>query len=587
MTFADFFLVSPDFRSLTDLLLLAVPLLTIAILADRLAPRQHFALALLLTAGLANRWLLVGALFAALAFWRRAPGLPLCAAPAPAKLHLTIWSALLLLLCAVPINAFLNDGGDAWWWLNEGRVIAEHGLNQTEWFTATIPDAYVPPNDWLSALLAYRLHEWRGWPALRGLGLFCGLFPVFIVLLRFPLSARLALAAFGGCWLLRDELALRAVLTVVPLLMLAQWWCAAAPVHQGSAATSTRWWSAATSTRWWSAATSTRWWSAAARRPLPAAFGFAALTALWANLHLSFFLALIFPAARLLAAFLCAPPAMPADGTPARCRLWQRGDGVAGAMLVGGALGACLHPLGWRVYAALAHMLATQGTVILDIFQPPALATPAFFPSLLYCGLILLAWRGAPPAERFATAMLLVAFLGARRNLLFLVPAALPLFSAAPAAGAKSAAPAGKPSAISGGLRAALAFIASVVFFMSPPALPLGHPAQDAAYAWLAQHAPAGAPVLNHYVLGGRLGWQAYPRRLVFIDGRNHLFEGTPVWHDYLTVHFLRADFPSVLARYPFRFALWPEQHPVALMLRARGWSDVLVADGVAVLQAP
>jgi len=338
----------PDFRSLTSLALLCAPLAALTLSGRRLSARRHLLLALLTAAGLVNEWLLLlAAVSACLLCWRLPPRTPAAAGfPEPAAGQAAAagtgcpagagprqWPArlLLALLVAAIANAWLNDGGDAWWWLNEGRALVQHGLDGREWFTATVPAAVVPPNNWLSALLAYRLFAVGGWPALRIAGVLCVCVPAWCALLRWPLSSRLVLATVCGWLLLHDEFALRAIITVLPLLALAQWL------------------------------------TATARRPLPAAAAYALLVALWANCHLSFFIALLFPAARLVAAL--------AGG--------RRPDRTALALLVAGAAGACLHPAGPGSYRLLADMLATRGTAILDIFQPPALTTAAFVPALL------------------------------------------------------------------------------------------------------------------------------------------------------------------------------------------------------------
>ncbi len=529
----------PQFRSVADLLPLGLLLFCCCLIAPRLPRRLSVPLALLVATGLLSRFALYLALLASVAVSVRAVRRAAPDRTPPPGSPLLIAAGLLLSLLLV--NGYLNDGGDAWWWLNTGRTVAQHGIITQELFTASIPGTYAAPQEWLSAFFAYRLFAIGGWPALRVTSLFCLVFP-FLLLVRarrhrglrsrVPDTPLLAVACVAAAWLLRDEFAVRAVTSIVPCFALA-WLLPSLPLP-----------------------------------PWRLTLLYGLLVTLWANCHLSFFLALIFPLAQIAAALTA-----------------RRRPGRAPLLLLAAALVApALHPLGFGIWGALASMLTTQGTQILDVFLPPAFADAAWWPALLWVALTLAGLGALPRSDRFAIAALLVAFLAARRNLLFFVIVSVPAVTAALA----SLLPVARHRAAAALLLAGALLVAA--FAIPSPLLPLhplGHAAQDAAFAWLADHVPDGEAVLNYYALGGRLGWHAYPQRLVFIDGRNHLFEPAPVWDDYLTLHFVRDDFDRVLAHHGFRFALFPDGNRVTHALRARGWQTVLTAGGISVLRAP
>ena len=105
------------------------------------------------------------------------------------------------------------------------------------------------------------------------------------------------------------------------------------------------------------------------------------------------------------------------------------------------------------------------------------------------------------------------------------------------------------------------------------------------AVAWLAEtDIPESGPVFNHFMWGGYLLYEAWPRVPVFIDGQTD-FYGEKVFREYLAIRDVLPGWQETLADRGVTWALIPSGGPLADRLRADpGWEQVWADDTAAVI---
>lgn len=99
------------------------------------------------------------------------------------------------------------------------------------------------------------------------------------------------------------------------------------------------------------------------------------------------------------------------------------------------------------------------------------------------------------------------------------------------------------------------------------------------AVAWLeTTDIPESGPVFNHFMWGGYLLYEAWPRVPVFIDGQTD-FYGEQVFREYVDVRYVRPGWDRILSDRGVTWALIPPAGPLAERLRSdsaweEAWSD-------------
>ena len=102
-----------------------------------------------------------------------------------------------------------------------------------------------------------------------------------------------------------------------------------------------------------------------------------------------------------------------------------------------------------------------------------------------------------------------------------------------------------------------------------------------AAVNFLREHPPA-APMLNHYLWGGYLGWSDNDLR-IFVDSRVDIFEYSGVLKDYLDLLGVRES-KAVLDSYKIQSVLFPPGEPLTYVLQHDPDWTTVYSDKVAVL---
>ena len=325
----------------------------------------------------------------------------------------------------------------------------------------------------------------------------------------------------------------------------------------------------------------------------------AAITALWANVHASFFfaplVALIYAAGVALRRFIWMP------GRGASARWYLRAAAVS-------TLAGLANPYGWGLYRHVfdylrnSELLARVGEF--QSFDFHADGSGQIVAALLIgmCGGVLALGRRRP--EHFILAVLLTALgLRSARALPLVALVLLPIANGAIAeslagvAGLNRRARLGLEAftAYSGRLRAwdsgfrglALAPLAVCLcwIILQTPTLRAhtGFPPDQfpvAAYS----HIPQGARLFASDKFGGYLIYRAAGSRKVFFDGRSDLY-GADFLKQYGRLVQARPGWSEIWARYRFTHALLPNDAPLASALQQSGWR-VVYRDQTATLLA-
>jgi len=325
----------------------------------------------------------------------------------------------------------------------------------------------------------------------------------------------------------------------------------------------------------------------------------AGATALWANLHASFFLA---PAIALVYAVshMARPLIWPLDrGAEWKCARWF--FWAAGAS----AAGSLLNPYGWRLHQhVLSYLRDTELTSRVAEFQSfnfhdPGATQVALVMALAAAGGIFALTQG-----RLAHALLAAGFfwagLRSARVLPLVALAILPLANAAIADALRHAEGLRLPLkrtldralGYSQGLRRidqrmnGLAFGLAAIFVLTLAlrALPVGFPPDrfpvEAAAAL--EKIPGNARVATTDSFGGYLIYRFAGRRKVYFDGRSD-FYGADFMKQYSVLIGARPGWQTIVRSFGFTHALLPEESPLRGALEQAGWIT-LYKDSVATL---
>jgi hypothetical protein len=324
----------------------------------------------------------------------------------------------------------------------------------------------------------------------------------------------------------------------------------------------------------------------------------AALTALWANMHASFFLAPI----------ICAIYAVSHTLRPL---IWdlppesQRARFFATATIVT-TLASLLNPQGWRLHQHLLQYL-TDAALLARIgeFQSFNFHAEGAFQITLTLSLAMLGAALALSQKQLAhfllSTILIYAALRSARGLPLVALGLLPIANAA-ITRALSTAPNLRPTlrraihsvlSYSSGLRAidarfsglGIAPLVAVLLFAFPNAN-AGFPADQfpVAAANLVDNLPIDARILAPDKFGGYLIYRFSGSRKVFFDGRSDLY-GAEFLTNYARLTQLRSGWRAQLDEFGFTHALLPNDYSLVPALQALGWKR-LYADGTATLLA-
>jgi hypothetical protein len=312
------------------------------------------------------------------------------------------------------------------------------------------------------------------------------------------------------------------------------------------------------------------------------------LTALWANLHPSAYLA---PAMALYAAL----------------RVRTR-TGWLAAALSAAALGAT--PWGYRwLGEALPGLNSAAYLARINEWMAPQFNEVRFAPMLLAALLALVARRGRPALSAWETGWGL-GWLAAALVTARLAPYALLAwapFLARDLAGGALFPPRSRIRAWWQGLSGALSpmearlrprmwpvVVGALALILAPriapsfPEVAAGFPADRFPKAALAEARALDLPprVFNHYGWGGYVSWESDRRFRVAIDGRLGFF-GRALFQDYLTVFMLQPGWEDVLHRTDPDWLLFPAQAPIVTAAPLTGQWRVAYRDSIAAVLVP
>jgi len=329
----------------------------------------------------------------------------------------------------------------------------------------------------------------------------------------------------------------------------------------------------------------------------------AAASALWANLHASFFLfpviALLYAASHLL-----------------RPLLWQLDPAAERAkaswflyIALAALAGSFLNPYGWQLHAHVFQYLSNDRLIsqIAEFqsfnFHDPEATQMALTMGLAAAGGIL-ALSQKNLAHFLLTAMFLWAGLRSARVLPLVALLILPLANAAFAEALRNARGLRQP--IRRGLDAALAYsarlrridlrlggwafsalaVAASLLLLQTPAYSrrIGFPPATfpVAASQAVEQLPAGARILTSDSYGGYLIYRFAGARKVYFDGRSD-FYGVDFLKQYIVLMEARPGWRRIAASYGFTHALLPNASPLNAALLQTGWTT-LYHDGVATL---
>jgi hypothetical protein len=329
-----------------------------------------------------------------------------------------------------------------------------------------------------------------------------------------------------------------------------------------------------------------------------------ALTAMWANLHASFFL---LPAIASVYAFshMLRPLIWPVEAPPEHARAFGYIAAAGGA-----ASGSFFTPYGWHLhwhvfsYLSNPELLARIGEFQTFNFHSAGAAQILMTVTLGLGGAILALTQRNLAHFFLLTGFTLLAIRSAR--MLPLLALLLPLAAGAIARGLREAAPAmnrhpgrwlSHALAYSANLRKLeagfsglawapiLAALAVVLLHRPAMAARIGFPPEEfpvKAVAGPVASLPAGARILAPDKFGGYLIYHFAGSRKVFFDGRSDYY-GVRFMRDYIELVQARPGLERRLDRFQFTHALLPKDYSLLTVLPHLGWRE-MYRDGTAVL---
>jgi hypothetical protein len=304
------------------------------------------------------------------------------------------------------------------------------------------------------------------------------------------------------------------------------------------------------------------------------------LTAVWANLHGGFLIAVVSVGAFAVEAAI-------------------RRD-VAGAKRYGTLAAACafatlINPYGWQLHVHIWHYLRSDWLInSIDEFQSPVFRSEGMFKFevLLFLGLAFL--FAAVRQKRFADALLILFWghqaLTSARHVPIYAIAAAPVIAEELDKLWRRWIQASAPASIMGTIRDILrdfqphAARTSVWVFLFVGMLTIGNlggrwpsdfPSERYPTALVQRNATlltSGGHMLNADFWGGYLIYRLVPNHQIFIDGRSDYY-GREVVKDYVKLRSAGDKWEDVMAKYNFEFALIPKDWPLAGLLKQKpGW---------------
>jgi hypothetical protein len=469
---------------------------------------------------------------------------------------------LVLLLCVFVMAARPMTDPDFWWHLRTGQYIWETGsIPRHDIFSHTLPNQPWITHEWLAEVLLYAIYAISGQGAL--ILFFAGVITVAFALVYLQCRGRPYLASFvvvwgaiasAVTWGVRPQMI--SLLLSAIFLYLLHLYC------RGKA----------------------RYiWS------LPP------LMVLWANMHGSFFLGLVFPATYILGSTIAN-----LVGLGEEARLDWRDIRRLTTVTVITAAAPALNPNGIRL---LVYPFATLGSpamqrYIVEWFSPDfhlAQFQPFALLILALLASFALSRRAPSPTELIFMLGFGYASLRSARFMPFFVLTVTPVLSDqllhiwrqtewSTRYGARRHRPSAASVAVNWALLGLLLVTgaARVGYTLAGNAEAQRDAFPVAAADFLDQSQITGN-MYNLYHWGGYLLWRMYPERLVFIDGRADVY-GEKLIDEYLQVYQLRETWQNPLNTYHVTIVIIDNGSPLSTMLDQRGdWRRVYADDQAAV----
>ncbi|MGJ5815388.1 hypothetical protein [Paludibaculum fermentans] len=322
-------------------------------------------------------------------------------------------------------------------------------------------------------------------------------------------------------------------------------------------------------------------------------------TALWTNIHASFFLAFLIPVvvAAALAAQRWILPAQAAPGVGARIRLLLYAAGAALA-------GSFLNPYGFAVHSHVVAFLATVGsTPIVSEYERPDLFRPGMFLFALTAILSAVGFLWSLVQRRWDRAALAALFLAmglqTNRGIPLMALGSLPYFNAALSdwwRNRRNAAPWPSLQAVTA-LEpllngAALLPLAALflVYWAGLPSTRRQASFQPPVYATEAlpsvDRLPLSARIYTTDLQAGLLMYVYSGRRKVYLDSRIDYF-GPDLCREGIRFWRAESTWPETLKKYRFTHALLDRKAPILTQLRSLGWSELYQDQNFVLLANP
>ena len=506
--------------------------------------------------------------------------------------------AAMLLAVTLFYCLFLNVGGeslfrdsDTGWHIRNGqRILAQSSLPASDPYSFSKPGSPWFAWEWLSDLVMGAAARMGGLTAVAALFAFAIAATAWLwTRLNFAMDgdflltgvfAPLMISAANPHWLARPH-----VFGWIVLLIWMQWFCGAplsdrrASARRGNLIDGDR------------------------GTTLRSLFAAAAFTALWANLHASFFLA------PLIAAIFALSHAVRPYIWPLEAREEHRYARHYTVIALAALAGSFVNPYGWHLHQHVISFLTdSRLTAQIAEFQAVNFSDPTATPLLIVLGLAALAAVVSLAQRNLAHAILAALFfwggLRSARMIPLVALIVLPIANSAITAALRKTRDLRRP--LLDRLDAALAYSArlrrfdmqlnSAVFTLAALTLGLvvlrapayasanGFPANEfpVAAAHAIEALPGNARILSTDHFGGYLIYRFDGSRKVFFDGRSD-FYGADFLTRYTRLMAARPGWREIIARYGFTHALLPPDSQLAAALMQDGWNP-LYRDRVATL---
>jgi hypothetical protein len=469
---------------------------------------------------------------------------------------------LVLFLCVFVMAARPITDPDFWWHLRTGQYIWETGsIPRHDIFSHTLPGQPWITHEWLTEVLLYAVYAISGQGAL--ILVFAGVITAAFALVYFQCPGRPYLASFVVVWgAITSAVTWGVRPQMISLLLSAIFLYVLHLYRRGKA----------------------RYvWL------LPP------LMVLWANMHGSFFLGLVFPAAYVVGSTI-----VNLMGRGEEARLGWRDVRRLTAVTVITAAAPILNPNGIRL---LVYPFGTLGSpamqqYIVEWFSPDfhlAQFQPFALLILALLASFALSRRIPGPTELLLMLGFGYASLRSARLVPFFVLTTTPVLADQLLHIWRQTewsqiwrARRHRPNAVSIVVNWALLGVllvsgaARVGYTLAGNAAAQRDAFPVAAADFLEQSQIAGN-MYNLYHWGGYLLWRTYPERLVFIDGRADVY-GEKLIDEYLQVYQLRETWLDPLNRYHVTFTIIDNGSPLSTMLGQQGdWQRVYADDQVAI----